>query len=148
MSQDFSYFLSRTWSIPAWQVSKYGAISGLYFPVFRLNMEIYSVNLRIQSEYRKIRTRNNSVFGHFSMQCMYVIKIIISDKHEHFCESKILTYRSILLPDIFVTLLSHSLCPCFSGSNGTSKIVKGKAKQITCFLSSLILLYKLLRQIW
>ena len=24
------------------------------------------VNLRIQSEYRKIRTRNNSVFGHFS----------------------------------------------------------------------------------
>ena len=31
-----------------------------------LNAEIYGVNLRIQSEYRKIRTRNNSVFGHFS----------------------------------------------------------------------------------
>ena len=28
--------------------------------------EIYSVKLRIQSEYRKMRTRNNSVFGHFS----------------------------------------------------------------------------------
>ena len=28
--------------------------------------EIYEVNLRIQSEYRKIRTRKNSVFGHFS----------------------------------------------------------------------------------
>ena len=28
-------------------------------------MEIYEVNLRIQSEYRKIRTRKNSVFGHF-----------------------------------------------------------------------------------
>ena len=27
---------------------------------------IYSVNLRIQSEYRKMRTRTNSVFGHFS----------------------------------------------------------------------------------
>ena len=27
---------------------------------------IYEVNLRSQSEYRKIRTRNNSVFGHFS----------------------------------------------------------------------------------
>ena len=27
---------------------------------------LYSVNLRIQSEYRKIQTRNNSVFGHFS----------------------------------------------------------------------------------
>ena len=34
----------------------------LYFPVLR----VYSVNLRIQSEYRKIWTRNNSVFGHFS----------------------------------------------------------------------------------
>ena len=42
-----------------------------YFPVFGLNteglnMEIYGVNIRIQSEYRKIRTRNNSLFGHFS----------------------------------------------------------------------------------
>ena len=37
----------------AWKVSKYGVISGLYFPVFGLNTEIY---LRIQSEYRKIRT--------------------------------------------------------------------------------------------
>ena len=50
----------------AWKVSKYGVIFGPYFPVFALNTEIYSVNLRIQSEYRKIRTRNNSVFGHFS----------------------------------------------------------------------------------
>ena len=36
------------------------------FPVFALNTEIYKVNLRSQSEYRKIRTRNNSVFRHFS----------------------------------------------------------------------------------
>ena len=43
-----------------------GVISGLHFPVFGLNTEIYLVNLHIQSEYRKIRTRNNSVFGHFS----------------------------------------------------------------------------------
>ena len=50
----------------SWKVSKYGVISGPYYPVFRLNTEIYSLNLRIQSEYRKIRTRNNSVFGHFS----------------------------------------------------------------------------------
>ena len=34
-------------------------------------MEIYKVNLRIQSEYRKIRTRNNSVFGHFSRSGMH-----------------------------------------------------------------------------
>ena len=48
------------------KVSKYGVISGPYFPVFGLNTEIYFLNLHIQSEYRKIRTRNNSVFGHFS----------------------------------------------------------------------------------
>ena len=48
------------------KVSKYGVISGPYFPVFRLNMEIYSGNLHIQFEYRKIWTKNYSVFGHFS----------------------------------------------------------------------------------
>ena len=36
--------------------------------LFLVRIFLYSdsVNLRIQSEYRKIRTRNNSVFGHFS----------------------------------------------------------------------------------
>ena len=38
------------------KVSKYGVLSGPYFPVFRLNTEIYS-SLRIQSEYRKIPAR-------------------------------------------------------------------------------------------
>ena len=32
---------------------------------------IYSVNLRIQSEYSKIRTRDNAVFGHFSRSGQY-----------------------------------------------------------------------------
>ena len=40
--------------------------SGPYFPVFGLNTEIYEVNLRIQSEDRKIPTRKNSVFRYFS----------------------------------------------------------------------------------
>ena len=53
-------------STTACKVSKYGVISSLYFPVFGLNTEIYPVNLRIQSEYRKRRTRKISVFGHFS----------------------------------------------------------------------------------
>ena len=47
-------------------LSKYGVISDPYFHVFGLHTEIYEVNLHIESEYRKIRTRNNSVFGHFS----------------------------------------------------------------------------------
>ena len=48
------------------KVAKYGVFSGRYFPVFGLNTEIYGVNFRIQSQYRKIATRKNSVFGHFS----------------------------------------------------------------------------------
>ena len=47
-------------------MSQYGVNSDPYFPVFGLNTKIYSANLRIQSEYRKIRTRKNSVFGLFS----------------------------------------------------------------------------------
>ena len=38
----------------AWKVTKYGFISAPSFPLFGFNTEIYSVNLRIQSEYRKI----------------------------------------------------------------------------------------------
>ena len=39
------------------------SFSGPYFPVFRLDTNIYY--LRIQSEYRKIRITKSSVFGHF-----------------------------------------------------------------------------------
>ena len=48
------------------KVWKYGVFSGPYFPVFGLNTEIFVVNLRIQSEYRKIWIRNNSVVRNFS----------------------------------------------------------------------------------
>ena len=50
----------------AWKVSKHGFFSSRYFPAFGLHMERYGGSLRIQSEYEKIRTRKNSVFGHFS----------------------------------------------------------------------------------
>ena len=51
--------------LTAWKVSKYGVISGPYFPAFGLNTERYA-SLRIQSKCGKIRTRNNSVFAYFS----------------------------------------------------------------------------------
>ena len=55
-----------TWEeTAAWKQSKYRVFSGLYFPVFGWNAEIYGVNVRIKSEYRKIRTRKISVFGYF-----------------------------------------------------------------------------------
>ena len=48
--------------------------SGPYFPLSELNMEIYGVNLLIQSEYRKIRTRKNFVFGQFSRSvCFFYV---------------------------------------------------------------------------
>ena len=65
----FYFCLSKTkgyWESKRSKMSKYGVISGLYFPVFGMNREIYGVNLRIQYEYRKIRTRKNSVFEQFS----------------------------------------------------------------------------------
>ena len=62
--------------ITAWKVSKYWVISGLHFPALWLNMEIYSINPHIQSEYRKIWTRKYSTFRHFS-HSDYLNKLII-----------------------------------------------------------------------
>ena len=48
-------------------MSKYGVVSGPYFPTFGLNTDQkISLSLRIQSDYERIWTRNNSVFGRFS----------------------------------------------------------------------------------
>ena len=58
--------LLGTINFTAWKLSKYGVFSAPYFPLFRLNTKIYGVNLHIRLEYRKIRTRKISVFGHFS----------------------------------------------------------------------------------
>ena len=65
-------------SFTAWKLSKYGVFSGLCFPVFGLNAEIYGVNLHIQSEDRKIRTRKNSVFGYFPRSdFVLVLKLVL-----------------------------------------------------------------------
>ena len=66
---------NRTYT--AWKVSKYGVFSGLYFPAFRLNTERYSVSLRIQSKCRKMRTRRNSLFGHFSHSVILMFRTIL-----------------------------------------------------------------------
>ena len=61
--------------VTAWKVSKYGVIFGPCFPAFGLNTGRYSVSLRIQCEYREIRTRNNSVFGYFSRIVWWILKL-------------------------------------------------------------------------
>ena len=54
--QIWSYF----WSLFSCISTEYGYL-----------LEIYTVNLRIQSEYRKMQTRNNSVIGQFSRSVVY-----------------------------------------------------------------------------
>ena len=63
--------------IIARKVSKYGVFSGPYFPVFGLNTEIYGVILRIHSEHRKIRTRKNSLFGHFPRNVVVLVLLVL-----------------------------------------------------------------------
>ena len=41
----------------AWKGPKYRVFSGLYFPAFGLNMDRYSVSLRIQSNCAKVRAK-------------------------------------------------------------------------------------------
>ena len=57
--------------VTAGKVSKYGVFLVLFSCMRRLNTEIHSVNLRIQSEYRETRTRKNAVFGHFSRRVCF-----------------------------------------------------------------------------
>ena len=63
-------------------MSKYGVISGPSFLVFVLKTERYGLSLRIQSEYRNIRTRNNSVFGHFPRSVGYKVSNSLHGKDE------------------------------------------------------------------
>ena len=57
-----------------WNVSKYGVFSDPYFPTFGLNTKRYEASLCIQSKCGKIRTRKNSVFGHFSRSVIFQVE--------------------------------------------------------------------------
>ena len=63
---------NQSWTAYVWKVSKYRFIFRPYFPLFQPYTEIYGINLRIQSKYKKIRTRNNSVFEHFSRSAYFI----------------------------------------------------------------------------
>ena len=92
-----------------WKMSKYEVISGPYFPVFGLNTGIYGVNLFIQSEYSKIRTRNNSVFGHFSRSTHWPLnpKVFVFYKEKYikyypawYVEFKVLKFQTLFSQNI------------------------------------------------
>ena len=71
-NRDAYSFIKSIWvTIHCLKSIQIWSFSGPYFPVFGLNTDIYRVNLRIQSKYRKIRTKKNSVFRHFSHSDSY-----------------------------------------------------------------------------
>ena len=65
----YMFFLSIQRNTNTWKVSKYGVFPGPYFPVLGLNREIYSVNLHIQTKFRKTRTRKKMRIWTLFMQC-------------------------------------------------------------------------------
>ena len=80
--------------VTAWKVSK---------------CRVFSVKLRIQSEYRKIRARKNSVFGHFSRsECFYYLhgKVLFQSL---LCLRTAAFWKKL---GFFKTLLFKSLLPC------------------------------------
>ena len=71
--------VSATACFPLYTISnasKYKNFSGTYFPIFGLNTEICGVNIRIMSEYGKIRNRKNSISGYFSrIYCFLIVDL-------------------------------------------------------------------------
>ena len=88
-------------------MSKYGVFSGPYFAVFELNTEIYSLNLRIQSEYKKVRTRKYFVFGDFSRSDYNFSKRIISSTEYNLFIHETIMFRSW---DIFNRSTNFQIC--------------------------------------
>ena len=74
-------------------MSKCGVFSGPYFPVFGLNTEIYGVNLRIQFEYRKIRTKKPPYLITFLAVNKYVIALTHITNTEIFALIAVLVFK-------------------------------------------------------
>ena len=92
--------ISTAWNVQIW------SFSGLHFPVFGLNSEVYGVNLRNHSECRRIRTRKKSIFEHFSR----------SDLYGHSWEKNISLGNCGHSCPCFATLLHPPLSPTFDTS--------------------------------
>ena len=101
----------------AWKESKYGVISGRYFPAFGLNTERYEVSLRIQSKCGKIRTRNNYVFGHFS-RSVKLLKFNESlDDPSQFLLTRKDTFLLLMLVDIEFEVFHKRFLKKFHSTN-------------------------------
>ena len=99
-------------------MSKHRVISGPYFPAFGVNTERYFVSLRIHSECGKIRTRNYSVFGHFSHSDIHTehwsvtftlfLLMTISTIHKSYCQLILISLGTTSLANFLASAISWS----------------------------------------
>ena len=75
ITREVCEFIMTVWL----QVPKYRFLPGPYFPVFGVNTEIYGVNLRIQTEYGKVRTRNPPYLNTFHAVQLHISLMFLID---------------------------------------------------------------------
>ena len=88
LSKNCQRYMNSSIEYPLLKISEYGVFSGLYFPVFVLNVEIYSAYFRIQSEQGEIRTKKAPHLNTFEAMIMITENYISLNK-------ALLTYNAI-----------------------------------------------------
>ena len=85
-------------------------IRGFFWSVFSCVQTEYAVNLRIQSEYRKIQTRKSYVFGHFSpsVQFMELVRAICEITVLGFLKNPKQTQREFVFLEKYVSTIGIS----------------------------------------
>ena len=141
--------------------TEYGVITGLHFSVFELDTEIYSVYLQIQSKHKKIRKRNNSVFGHFPRSAVNIsqvfwwviaIDVLKMAKRIEFQSSWIALYyqihfRVLLQPicagEVSVVIVTNKYYDLISSSKGNTMVKTKKIKNFQILLFFTVKMYLL-----
>ena len=101
----------------AWKVSKNGVFSGPSFPAFWLNMEIYSVNFCIQSEYDadQKKLRIETLFTQWYKDVKETIKQYFLVRMEETCGDElslepILSLKKILKESWLLQMVTYGRC--------------------------------------
>ena len=96
--------LTKMWGYLTLKVSKYRGFTDLYFPIFGLDTEIYRVNLRIQSEYKKYGPEKSPYLDTFT-SCLGLIIPLFLDYYKKLSHSHV---------DVTATAVGAEIRPCQS----------------------------------
>ena len=80
--------LTKMWGYLTPKVSKYRGFTDLYFPIIGLDTEIYRVNLRIQSEYKKYGPEKSLYLDTFT-SCLGLIIPLFLDYYKKLSHSHV-----------------------------------------------------------